>query len=245
MADLPSMPLFVDDYEAATAHLTLEEDGAYSRLLRLCWRQSDCTIPDDDDWIMRRLRVNQDAYERVVKPLLDEFFTTKTKRIFQGRQVREHERVTELVLKRKSAGSRGGKSKSLKNNENTPSKATVLPEAKGKQTPSKAQATIPITIPIEEERKDGGADAPEFAFVGKVVRLKQSDYDRWKENYPHIPDLRAELQTADAYYHQNPPKKGQWFFPVSNWLKRANNQAIDPKDGREAVTPMGVNYGDP
>lgn len=33
---LPYFPLYVDDYEADTPHLTLEEDGAFSRLLRLC-----------------------------------------------------------------------------------------------------------------------------------------------------------------------------------------------------------------
>ena len=31
----PYFPLHVADYEAKTAHLTIEEDGAYMRLLRL------------------------------------------------------------------------------------------------------------------------------------------------------------------------------------------------------------------
>ena len=71
---LPTLPLFVDDYEAATAHLTLEEDGAYMRLLRLCWRTPGCSIPDDHAWIRRRMRATEEQYETVIKPLIKEFF---------------------------------------------------------------------------------------------------------------------------------------------------------------------------
>ena len=35
---VPYFPLYIADYDSKTAHLTLEEDGAYLRLLRLCWR---------------------------------------------------------------------------------------------------------------------------------------------------------------------------------------------------------------
>lgn len=67
-------PLYVKDHEAATAHLTLVEDGAYSRLLRLCWRQADFGIPDDPDWIMRHMRVGPSEFRSVVVPILLEFF---------------------------------------------------------------------------------------------------------------------------------------------------------------------------
>ncbi|MCP5097247.1 MAG: YdaU family protein, partial [Chloroflexi bacterium] len=34
---LPYFPMYPTDFEADTSHLTLEEDGAYNRLLRLMW----------------------------------------------------------------------------------------------------------------------------------------------------------------------------------------------------------------
>nr|QQZ48877.1 DUF1376 domain-containing protein [Phenylobacterium glaciei] len=34
----PCLPLWIDDYDAATSHLTAAEDGVYGRLLRLAWR---------------------------------------------------------------------------------------------------------------------------------------------------------------------------------------------------------------
>ena len=79
----------------------------------------------------------------------------------------------------------------------------------------------------EEGKKDsGGADAqPEYAFEGQTVKLTAKDVAQWRKAYPHIVDLMAELQAADDYYTDNPPADGKWYFRVSNWLKRANNEA--------------------
>jgi hypothetical protein len=78
-----------------------------------------------------------------------------------------------------------------------------------------------------KEGKEGGADAqPEipYRWSGKVIRLKEDDYAAWRKQYHQIPDFEAELQAADDYYAENPPKDGKWFFPVSNWLKKAHQQ---------------------
>lgn len=45
-----------------------------------------------------------------------------------------------------------------------------------------------------------------------------------------LPDLRAELQAADDYYTENPPRDGKWFFPVSRWLAKANADATTRKE---------------
>lgn len=137
MARLPSMPLFVDDFEAATSHLTLEEDGAYNRLLRLCWRQTDCSIPDDDAWVRRHMRCDEATFERLVRPLIDEFFTRSRGRIWQKRQRQEHARVTASMRRRQKAGSAGGAAKALKTNKSEPSNAVAI--------------SIPITNTITTE----------------------------------------------------------------------------------------------
>lgn len=74
---LPYLPLFIDDYEAATAHLSLLEDGAYNRLLRLCWRSPGCKIPGDEAWVMRKMRATTKAEIDAIKSVLGEFFTRK------------------------------------------------------------------------------------------------------------------------------------------------------------------------
>lgn len=78
---LPYFPMYPTDFEADTSHLTLEEDGAYNRLLRICWMTPGCSIPDDDAWIMRRLRVDRATFDTVVRVVLDEFFTVENGRL--------------------------------------------------------------------------------------------------------------------------------------------------------------------
>ena len=104
---VPYFPLYVADYEADTAHLTLEEDGAYLRLLRLCWRTPGCSIPNDPKWIARMMRVTWEAYERVVAPILSEFFRLKHNRYYSPRLQKEWERIEGTHRARSDAGKKG------------------------------------------------------------------------------------------------------------------------------------------
>lgn len=65
-------PFHVSDYIADTAHLTLEEDIAYRRLLDLYYT-SEQPIPDDPKQVARRIRMPD--YTAIVGAVLAEFFT--------------------------------------------------------------------------------------------------------------------------------------------------------------------------
>ena len=78
---LPYFPMYPTDFEADTSHLTLAEDGAYNRLLRLMWMTPGCSLPDDDAWVKRRMRVNQETFDEVVLVVIDEFFIRKKGRL--------------------------------------------------------------------------------------------------------------------------------------------------------------------
>ena len=62
----------------------------------------------------------------------------------------------------------------------------------------------------------------EYSFEGTTIKLTEHGLRRWQISYPGIPDMMAELQKADDYYTENPPKDGKWFFPVSRWLANEN-----------------------
>lgn len=109
MASVPYMPLYVDDYEADTAHLSMLEDGVYSRLLRLCWRTPGCSVPDDEAWLFRRLRAQSEEERAAVLAIIEEFFERKAGRITSPRLVREFKKVDETTRKRSEAGKRGGR----------------------------------------------------------------------------------------------------------------------------------------
>lgn len=109
MKRLPYMPLFVADFEADTAHLSFEEDGIYNRLLRLCWRTSGCSVPDDPAWIARRLRCGMDQYHEAVDPILREFFRRENGRVFQKRLRVEWRHADDLSKRRAKSGRLGGR----------------------------------------------------------------------------------------------------------------------------------------
>jgi len=93
VAEFPSLPLFTDSLIADTGHLTNEEFGAYMRLMVLTWRNPGCRIPNDDMWVMRRVGCNQSDYNRLYKPLLDEFFKTTGNWLFQKRLKKEFSHI--------------------------------------------------------------------------------------------------------------------------------------------------------
>ncbi|WP_422049900.1 YdaU family protein [Shimia sp.] len=120
---LPFFPLYADDFEADTAHLTLAEDGAYNRLLRLCWRSPGCKIPADEAWVFRKLRAHSEEDKETVRIVLEEFFKKRAGKLFNPRLLKIWEESNAKHERRVEAGSKGGRAKSLKNKEVTSSNA--------------------------------------------------------------------------------------------------------------------------
>jgi uncharacterized protein YdaU (DUF1376 family) len=150
---LPYFNLYPRDFEADTSHLSLEEDGAYNRLLRLCWMSPECSLPDDDAWIMRRMRVDEATYDRVVRPLISEFFSRKSGRVSNPRLSKEFSTSTEKHGRRVSAGKAGGEAKARKTKEIAPSNAVANPyQPEPEPEPDKSS-----------EANASGADAPPAA----------------------------------------------------------------------------------
>lgn len=147
---LPYMPFYVSDFEADTSHLSLAEDGAYNRLLRLCWRTSGCSIPDDNQWIMRRLRVDEQTYFEIVRPVIDEFFKTKKARLFSPRLSEIFRESKTTHKKRSEAGKKGGRPrkplKRMKTDE-SPEKAGIKP---GQSNQNQNQSNPPTVPPGDE-----------------------------------------------------------------------------------------------
>lgn len=141
---LPYMPLYIDDYEADTAHLTIAEDGAYNRLLRLLWRTPGCSIPDDDEWVFRRMRAASDEDRAIVLSVLDEFFERKNGRIFSPRLAREHKKVDETSRRRSKAGKMGGRPRAIENKGKT-QKPGKSREKAGPKHPEPEPDSNPLT----------------------------------------------------------------------------------------------------
>ena len=184
---LPFFPMYPRDFEADTSHLTLEEDGAYNRLLRLCWMTAGCSLPDDAAWIMRRMRVDQETFDRVVRVVLDEFFVRKSGRVSNARLVKENISSKEKHEKRKKAGSQGGKSKALKTNENHSSNVkAMLKQPEPEPEPYIGSSSSAREQPIFREQvlKAMGHDISGVTATGQFVYnpTQLFEVQRWRDD---------------------------------------------------------------
>lgn len=102
---------------------------------------------------------------------------------------------------------------------------------------------IPDETRLDETRQDYiSADAPnkQYAFEGKIIKLKQKDFDAWKLAYPDL-NLRAELLQRDAWLQAQPPEEQKkWYITTSqyfikrNEIRKAQNEGIAEQYGTAA-----------
>ena len=98
MSKPAAIPLFGDSYMADTMHLTLEEHGAYLRLLMLAWRTDDCSLPDDDRRIARMLGISGNRWKKI-RPAVMAFWTLENAKWTQKRLKKERKYVEEKSQK--------------------------------------------------------------------------------------------------------------------------------------------------
>jgi len=116
-------PFYADRYEADTAHLTMLEDGAYNRLLRLCWRSPGCKLPHDLPWIFRQLRAHSAEDQTAVEVVLAEFFTKGRGKIWSKKLLQVYVQVSVAHQNKSEAGKKGAAAKALKSNKSEASTA--------------------------------------------------------------------------------------------------------------------------
>lgn len=175
MADYPSLPLMTDAYLADTLHLSLEQHGAYLKLLIISWRSPGCELDDDDVAIARMLGVTVKRWRAKLRPALAVFFKISDGKWRQKRLRKEYKRVERLVDQRRAAG-RASALKSQDSgptsvasplardgNETTTSVASPLPR-NDHETPTgpapHAHGGHPYPYPQEEEQSTPSAGSP-------------------------------------------------------------------------------------
>lgn len=207
--NVPYIPLYIDDFDGATAHLTPEEEGIYMRLLKLSWRTPGCSLPNDIPWIARKVRVSEADFRRVGEPVLREFFSLIRGRWTQRRLKKEWDKLACKIRERSKAGRAGGVAKALKTAENSPGKRTVL-----------LKQPEPEPEPVNTLDKSNGADAPKSevwrvltpyftatgamdekkarALIGRLLKQSGDDYPRLLA--VHRAALAAETQDPISYF---------------------------------------------
>lgn len=215
MRNPPAFLLYVDDYEAATVHLSIEEDGAYMRLLRLQWRSPNCRLPNDHEWIRRRLRVSQDVYDSVIVRVLTEFFSSDGNYLFQQRLCDEYEKLLETKAQRTAAA------KSRWDKEKDTCKSNAAPH-------SKCNASKPNQSNLNNKEESVEARVPRAA-PKKGTRLPSdwtlpSEWRDWALSEGRDLDIDDQALRFRDYWVAKPgaaATKLDWLATWRNWIRNA------------------------
>lgn len=114
MAQFPAMPLWTDAYLGDTLHLSLEEHGAYLKLLMIMWRSDDGCILDDDRRISTMLGITLKKWTGKIKPAIWPFLEPKS----DGKVTQKKlQKVRKNALHNSKQQSQNAKARWLKNKE--------------------------------------------------------------------------------------------------------------------------------
>jgi len=236
----PFIPLYVDDYEAATAHLTLEEDGLYNRLLRLCWRTPGCSLPTDHAWIARKVRMAEADFDRVGKAILDEFFTVQRGRYVQRRLKAEYDDISRRKSARKLAGKKGGEAKARNAKDNPPSNATVLP-SDTRASHNHIHNQEPPLPPSGEEKAPRRKPKTAIPACFPDEPLIEATRQRLRSDGINLdPAVQAERFRNHAI--QNDRRCADWPAAWRNWISKAAETAPKLASVRPTVARQGPNW---
>jgi uncharacterized protein YdaU (DUF1376 family) len=112
----------IGDYRTATAHLSLEEDATYKRLLDYQY-DKEAPIPDDPPVMARRLR----STEKLISAVLLEFFEKTDAGWINKRVMEEITDHQEFIDKQTFNGRKGGRSKTHRKPTANPSITLPIP----------------------------------------------------------------------------------------------------------------------
>src|SRR6516164_3858879 len=122
MAQFPAMPLFTDAWIADTLHLSRAERGLYFDLLVLIWRTPGCKCPNDEAWLLTRLKITENSETEMLRRIISEFCISDGNRVWQKRLFKEFE-----FCKRQSDRRKGKTNKENTRNRNPSSDHAPTP----------------------------------------------------------------------------------------------------------------------
>jgi uncharacterized protein YdaU (DUF1376 family) len=227
MSAQPWMPLYVADYLGDTQHLTTEEHGAYMLILMAMWRHGS-SLRNDPKLLARISGVSVRRWLKMA-PNIVPMLKDDGEYLSSPRLAKEYQKARDFRQKQSANAQAGVVAKALKNNNTPPANGS-------------AKTEFGTTLP-QSQRKNNSTQSVPYAFVGNVIRLNQSDFDKWQEAFKNV-DLLAHLTARDAYLAELPAddrRRINWFASTSADL-RNKNQAAKPR-GTKSTEGLAAEWG--
>jgi uncharacterized protein YdaU (DUF1376 family) len=210
----------IADYRKDTGHLSTIEHGIYRQLIDWYYLDEQ-PIPEENQVVIRRLRLGSDEVKYLQNVLSDFFVLGKTGYTHKRIEV-EIKDYSEQVEKNKNNGKLGGRPKK------TQSVISGLPDESQNNPNHK-----PLTInhkPLDKKTL-GKRLASDFSFP---IEWEQF----CKETRPELHPTRTFDQFKDYWIAQAGQKgvKLDWFATWRNWVRNTNAPKLNPTDiGRVTV----------
>lgn len=135
MAQAPAMPLFTDALLGDTQHLSLEEFGAYVKLLIIDWRQKPANLSNDDSRLARMLGISVRRWKSMKSTIVDgKLYRISGQSLRQKRLDKEFAYVQKKSIQNRTNAMRAVKAKVLKSGNTGPANGSPNGSAKRKRT---------------------------------------------------------------------------------------------------------------
>lgn len=222
MAEFASMPLFTDAWIADTTHLDRAERGLYMDLIILMWRSPSCRVPNEIDWIARKIRASDDEV-KTLEGIIEEFCSKDGNWLFQKRLQKEWNYTF---------------SKRRKNSDSAKSRWSKENYASERNAGDGCERNAPSPSPSPSKERETNV-SPKNAKGSRIPADWQlpNDWSQWAvEQGLDGATIRLEADRFKDYWLSVAGQKGvklDWSATWRNWMrKRIEERAPSKVPGR-------------
>lgn len=214
------------------ANMTLEESGAYSKVLDLIYL-NDGNLRDDAAYLCRWLNCDRRVWSRLRARLIELGKLSLADGILVNRRAANE--VAKTVATRAASvqlGRQGGL-KTQQNNRLAQGSA-IAKEIEDKKK-EKEKEDVGVSDSAREPEPEPIATASRYRYAGSIIKLNERDFNRWQKSFPNL-DLDAHLTGLDAWLsgeEATDRQRKNWFNVVPNALCKRQQAAVnEKKNGR-------------
>lgn len=231
MAEFPAMPFMTDAYLGDTMHLSLEEHGAYLKLLFIAWRTPSCLLPKDDARIAIMLGITRGKWGKL-KPTIMAFWTETEDGFEQKKLKKIREKVREKSDKNRESAERRWADKSLKDNKTSDANAdaNAMPDAVPKACERNANQNHNQNQKKKKPSVKKKKTALPEGFPNAKAKAAAKEYFRARGK-PHLnvndeaQAFRARCKRDGAVYLDWPAGWQTWYCNAVKWDRAKANTA--------------------
>ncbi len=226
----PAFQFYPDDYlsDINVELMTLEEQGAYMRLICHAWKSTPVgTLPHEDEILAQLSRLGEEKWKQSKSKILRAFILSSEGLIVQKRLVAEHEKQKKYRKQRVNAGKMSAAKRQRELNECSTS---VQREGQQNSTLHIASSSSFSSTNKESFRKKNREKEKVKIFVPEDFEVSK-ELETWaKEKHPTVNLTNETYQFLD-HHRARSSKFSDWIAAWRTWIRNAEKFQSSLKTG--------------